>query len=208
MMILALKILQMLVFAKTFAYSPNPGNVTATVGPYFYKTHFDGSASGANSAWRMGEAILVNGDISEHGQLEADTFHMVKSFFRDQNGQFIGEQTEMVQINLGYRRWLSESFSAAFSFYSSYSMESPKIVHSDFQPENAIDTSARDTTEYGFDFSIQSELWHEKFWALTTELRYSASVTPKKDEKADLYGVIIGLRYLMHEKGVNPTSSK
>ena len=79
-------------------------------------------------------------------------------------------------------------------------MGDPTILHNDFTPGNEIDTSATDTTEYGFDFSLQTELWQNDLNSVILDLRYSRSVTNKSSEDADHYGILIGYRYLLQEK--------
>ena len=79
-------------------------------------------------------------------------------------------------------------------------MGDPKIIHSTFAAGAEIDTSARDTTEYGFDWAVQGDIWSNDKMAVIAETRYSLSVTSKEKEKSDHYGLMLGIRYLIQEK--------
>lgn len=189
------------------AYDPQEGNVTATLGPIWTKTNFRDTPSGAHSPYYTNFGLIALGDINEKGALEIGMFHLNKLFLRSKDGMDIAEQTEMMHMTMGYRRWINPYFSASWSFFSSYAMGDPVIVHSSFPKGQEIDTSARDITEYGTDFAVQGDLWsHDKF-AVIAEARYSLSVTPKSDERADHYGFMIGLRYFVQEKDDNDKSA-
>lgn len=182
------------------AYTPKEGSVTGTFGPFLNKTNFTGSSSGAKASVLGGPGLVAVGDISDHSGLEVAMFYMPKMFFRDADGLFIAEKVQMLQVNMGYRRWLNPYFSTSLTFYSTYAIGDEEIVHSDFNPRNSVGTSARDRTEYGFDWALQGDLYSWDKSAIVLDLRYSMNVTPKKDEKADHYGVMLGYRYLLKEK--------
>lgn len=182
------------------AYAPAEGNITSYFGPYLYQTNFKASETGALSPVRGGIGLVVNGDINYTRSLEIGIFQINKNYFREESGKFINEQTPLVHITMGHRWWLSDYFSTSLSFFSGYSMEEPQIIHSDFPIGSEIDTSARDTTEYGFDFAVQAELLNRINYAIVLDARYSLSVTNKKNENADHYGIMLGLRYTMREK--------
>ena len=182
------------------AYIPKEGNVTANLGPYIYKTNFRGSPSGARSNVRGDIGLLVNGDINDKGALEIGMFHMNKLYFREDGGQYLAEETDLIHMTMGYRRYLSNLFSASLALYSAYSLNEPRIVHSDFLPGKEIDTSARDTTEYGLDIALQYEIWQQDRFSAVADLRYAYSVTNKFSERADHYGVFICLRYFVQDK--------
>ena len=188
---------------SSLAYAPQEGNITYYFGPYLYKTNFAGSNSGANSPNLLSLGLVVNGDVNEKGSLEIGIFQLNKIYFREDSGLFIGEQTALTHITMGYRRWLGEYFSTSLTFFSDYSMGSTKIVHSDFAVGSEINTSAKDTTEYGFDFAIQTELFRRPNYTVVLDTRYSWSVTNQKNEKADNYGVLLGVRYSIYDKDTN-----
>lgn len=184
----------------TFAYIPEEGNVTATLGPYFNRTNFGDKPSGAESRTLRGWGLIAQGDANDKGALEIALFHTKRNFFREQGGLYVGEQAELIEIAMGYRVWLTKTFSFATDFYSSYTMGEQVLIHSDFPPGAAPDTSARDTTEYGLDFSLQTELFSYNRYALILDTRYSYSFTNKADERGDQYAALIGIKYLIQEK--------
>ena len=180
------------------------------MGPFVYKTSFENTATGATSPPLGGFALLVQGDANDHSGLEIGLFYMHKNYYRQLAGSWMAENTELMHITMGYHYWLTSRFAASLSFSSAYSMGSVKRVHSDFVPGSEIDTSARDATEYGFDLSLQSELWSQDKLSLVLDTRYFRSVTPKVNESADHYGAILSLSYLFQEKfhtASNPVST-
>lgn len=185
---------------SSFAYTPSEGNVTAIFGTYIYKTDYPQTATGGKSPYLGGLGFIVLGDINDKGSLEIALFNMHKHFFREDLGRAIIEQTQTMHITMGYRRWINPYFATSLAFYSAYSMGDPEIIHSDFTKATQIDTSARDITEYGLDFSVQGDLWNGDEWAAVAEFRYSLSLTYKEMEKADHYGIFIGARHLVQEK--------
>lgn len=184
----------------SFAYTPKEGNITATVGPFTHKTHFDSSPSGAKSPILGGMALIANGDINDKGSLEIAMIHMNKTYFRDEGGKFLGEQTELFHITMGYRRWFNPYLSGSLAFSSGYTMGDPRIIHSDFLPGQEISTSARDTAEYGVDVSVQADLWTKNDVSFLIDTRYNFSLTKKPSEAGDHYGVLLAIRFMVQEK--------
>ncbi len=191
-----------------FAYTPSEGKVSGTIGPYLYKTNFAGSASGARSVYLGGVGLIADGDLGPNGGLEISLFHMNKVYFRHSNSLYIAEKTELVHIGMGYRYWMNPYFSTALSFYSAYSIGSPFLEHSDFAPGAEIDSSARDTTEYGFEISLQSEVWSRDRYSVVLDGRYAISVTSKQNEDANHYGILVGLKYMIQEKSPEKAAKK
>lgn len=188
--------------SQVSAYSPKEGNVLGTVGFILHRTNFETSHTGARAPWSGGLALVANGDLNDVGQLEVGLFHINKQYFRDLAYRYVGEVTETLHITMGYRYWFTPKFSTALAFSSAYSMGDVRELHNDFKPDLAIDTSARDNVEYGFDLSLQAELFNWSRYAVTFDGLYSLSITGKPNEKADHYGFMIGLRYFIQEKQV------
>lgn len=188
--------------SQVSAYSPKEGNVLGSIGFFAHRTNFWTSHTGARAPWTGGIALVANGDVSDAGQLEIGVFHMNKQYFRDIGAVYMGEETEEIHVTMGYRRWITPQFSVALSFSSAYSMGDVRELHNDFAPAPAIDTSARDSVEYGFDLSVQYELFSWQRSAIILDGIYSLSVTGKPGEKADHYGALIGYRYFIQEKQV------
>ncbi len=185
---------------KSFSYDPVEGQVTATLGPYYAKTNYAGINSDINSSYLGGIGLIAVGDINQNGSLEIGMFYVPQMFFREQGAQLLAEKTQVMHISMGYRRWINPYFSTSLSFFSSYSMGVPQVVYSDLPVGSEIDTSARDITEYGLDWSIQGDLWSYDKIAIIFEGRYSLSATSKPNEKSDQYGFLLGLRYLVQDE--------
>ena len=205
MLILKFSILTAILFysISSLAYAPEEGNITSYFGPYLYKTNFKGSDTGATSPLMLGLGLVVNGDVNTKGSLEIALFLLKKTYYREEAGKFIAAQTDLTHFTMGYRRWFTDSFSSSLSFSSGYSMGASRIIHSDFPVGTEIDTSAKDTVEYGFDLSIQKELIKYPAYAVVIDARYSMSVTNKKNENSDQFGVLLGFRYSVQEKNIS-----
>ena len=181
------------------AYSPREGNVTVNFGPFFSKTRYDDPRSTYDTSMSSFGLVTV-GDINYKGALEIGIFHLHKSFFREQGPFELSEKTEMLHITMGYRWWLSRSWSTSTTFSSSYTMGTPLVIYNSFPADQQIPTSAEDLVEYGVDFALQRELWSHEDYGLVLDLRYGLSLTSKTQERGDHYGAMISLRYLVQEK--------
>lgn len=182
------------------AYTPSEGKVTALGGPLLFKTNYDADTPGLHSPMLGGIGLIAEGDLDDHGGLEISMFYMRKQYFRQMDGKYVAERAKALYVTMGYRRWFSSRFSGAIALFSSYSMGDPRVIYSDFTPAATPNTSARDTTEYGFDFSLQWEILNFNKYAVVLDTRYSLSVTEKDHEDSDHYGALLGLRYQIQEK--------
>ncbi len=193
---------------KSYAYIPTEGNVTASYGLFLYKTNFTGADQIPTSPILGDLGFITNGDITDKGSLEIALFHMNKIYYRNINDLYLAEKTELIHISMGYRRWLSENWSVGLGFYGAYAIGDYQILHSDSNIDLQIDTSARDTVEYGLDFSIQYELWAKNKQSVFTDLRYSYSISNKENEKGDHYTLFLGYRTMIQEKNPTPSSNE
>lgn len=192
--------ISLLLAIASHAYEPKEGKVTATLGHFWNRTNFSGPNENRLAPWQDGIGLIATGDSSSKGSIEVGFFQMSKRFIRKSQGKYIGQKAELVQINMGYRWWLSPYFSTSLSFFSSYTKGSPNTYYNDFAPDPAPKTSAEDITEYGFDTSIQAQVWESGRYSVVLEPRYSYSVTKKFKESGDHYGVFLGIRYLLQAK--------
>ncbi len=204
MKIPVLKLL-MIVFAlvltqQSFAYKPRKGNVAGIIGPAVFKTNYGGAKPKFESSPRSGLGLTALADMSDKASLEISAFTVNKIYLRDDGGKYLAQRAELVHITMGYRRRFNEMFSGSILFFSAYAMGTPRTVYSEFVPGTEIDTSARDKTEYGFDFALQVEPLEVNKFALVIDARYSLSVTQKEREHADHYGIMLGMRYLIQSK--------
>lgn len=189
---------------KSFAYVPTEGHVTATFGPYVYKTKFIHPGSKVQVPALVGWTLMANGDFSDKESLEIALFHLRKRFYRESNSQFLGEESELISWTMGYRRWLTPYLSWGLGIFSSYTMGEPSVIYNDFEPQRPLQTSARDITEYGVDFSVQVELWSKDRLGAIADLRYSSSLTSRPGEQGDHYGAMIGIKYFIQGKEKTP----
>lgn len=186
---------------SAMAYVPEEGNVSAILGGFSSQTIYPNPPPYVGNPKLGGLALIVQGDISNKGNLEISMLHMNKVFYREQGSSLLAEQSEFMHISMGYRYWMTHYFSAALAFYSAYSMGEPQIVTNSLQ-STGLTTSAHDTTEYGFDASLMGEVWSKDRFAVVLDGRYSYSVTAKENEYADHYLFLVGLRYFIQEKQV------
>lgn len=194
-----------LIAFKSYAYIPKEGNVTASYGLFLYKTNFNGSDQLPQSPVLGDVGFMTNGDLTDKGSLEIGLFHMNKIFYRNLNTSYLAEKTELIHITLGYRGWLTEKSSWGLSFYGAYSIGEHQVLHSESNIDLLIDTSARDTVEYGLDFSFQQELWTKEKESVLADLRYSYSISNKENEKGDHYALFLAYRYTVQEKNPQPS---
>lgn len=196
---------------KTFAYIPREGQVTATLGPYFSRTDYHGDDAAANpSSYHSGVGLVAVGDINSRSSLEIALLYAPVLYIRSQDSLYLTEKTQMMHITMGWRYWFNPYFSGSLSFFSAYSMGNSTITYTALPPGQTLNTSATDVTEYGFDFALQGDLWHNEKFAVILETRYSLSVTNKRAESGNQYGALLGLRYLIQEgkdKEVPPPST-
>lgn len=192
---------------RLYAYIPAEGNVTASYGPFLYRTNFSGSTQLPPSAVLGNFAFVVNGDLTDKGSLEIGLFHLNKIYYRNLNERYLAEKTELIHITMGYRRWLGEKYSAGLAFFAAYSIGDYETQHTESNVNLDIDTSARDTTEYGFDLSLQREFWNLGPESAVLDLRYAYSISNKENEKGDHYGLFIAFRRVIQEKNSRPSTS-
>lgn len=185
---------------SAYAYEPADGNITVTAGSFIYRTIFPDTTNGVTSGYHGDFGLILNGDLDDKGSLEIALFHMNKIYSREEEAKTQVEQTQVMHISMGYRRWVNPYFSGALGFYSGYPMDDTKVVHTDFAPGTEITTSARDKTEYGFDVSIASEVWSNNIISVVADARYAWSLTSQPHENADHYGFMLGVKYLFQEK--------
>ncbi len=193
--------------SKSFAYTAKEGNVSATIGPFYSRTNYEGSGTHPPSPILGGMGLIANGDTSDHGALEIAIFYMSKVYFREQTGDYLSERTQLLHITMGYRRYITERFSASLAFFSAYPMGDRKIVESSIAPGHELNTSVADNVKYGFDLSLQEELWQSGRYSVILDARYSLSTTSKTNEQGDHFGALIGVKYFIQEKQIQTRPS-
>lgn len=197
-----------LLSAVARAYEPEEGKISLTFGPTLYRTVFQADHPLIDPEKQDGFAVVAEGGVGKRGSLEIGMFPMHKMYIREQQNNFVAEQIKLIYITMGYRQWFSNRISGALAFFSSYPMGDAKIVQNDLAPGGYLDTSARDATEYGFDFSVMVDLLNQPKFSVTLDARYSLSVTNKDNEESDHLMGMLGIRYLLQEKRRKPPEKK
>ena len=183
---------------NALAYIPRRGNVHAILGPYIFKTNYEGEGAVASDSG--GISLVILGDVNARGGLEITTTFMNKMYFRKQDGMLFSEKAQLVHVGIGYRHWWDHTWASSIVLYSSYPMAGAVTVHNDFPPGAEPTTTADENTETGLDFGIQKEIWSHKRFGVMVEGRYSWAITHKSDEYADQYGIFLGVRYFIQGK--------
>jgi len=152
-----------------------------------------------------GLSLVAEGDVDENGGLEIGFSYMPQEYTLIERGLVNREMVKRIYMTMGYRHWINPNYSLGLSFFSAYSMGEPKMVHTDFTGPRPA-SSAEDIAEYGFEFSVQREAFQVGRLSAIFDARYSLSVTSKKGEDSNFYGIFIGLKYLIQDKmkGVAP----
>lgn len=179
---------------RGFAHQAKSGKVMATAGVFAQKLHTDGFYKGFEPTFHPGLALLAEGDINDYGGIEVGLFYFNKYYLKELAGNFIVEKIPRAYITMGYRVWFFENLSAAVSFFSAYSAGEVEVVHNALFSGYDFKTTAR-SMEYGFDFSIQQEVWSIEKMAIILDARFSRSLNSLEGQKADYYGLLIGIKH-------------
>lgn len=183
------------------AYEPKTGNITATLGPIASQLNMNRKPKGTNNPIMGGFGIVANGDLSHSNSLETAIFYSPRLYYRTHDDFEVIEKVKRVHITLGHRWYLNRYLSTSAGFFSSYAIgdSQPYFTNKPQDPNNIIDTSADDLTEYGVDLAVQSDIWFDKKIAVVAEARYSVGLTPKSNESTDHYALMLGIRYLVQQ---------
>ena len=190
-----------LIAASSWSYTPSEGSVSFLLSPLILQTEFHPDSDQMDNPYFGGLSLIAQGDLNTVGALEIGLFHFDKLYYTKSGGLELTEKTELVHVTLGYRYWMGSIFSLSLAFSSAYSLGDPQVISSQFPVGQEIKTSANDTTEYGFDLSLQTELWTNIQHSIIADTRYFYSVTPKDSaEKANHYLIQIGYKKLFQSK--------
>lgn len=179
-----------------FAHVPHEGSIWATSGLFAYHTK---TSDDRGNSPGLGGGIAAEGDVDYNGGVEIAMIYEDKFYQIKTGAGSLEEKIKRMYITTGYRHWFVPRLSFGGAFFSSYSMGDAKVVHDSLHAPD-LKTSARDITEYGMDFSVQTELWSDEDFAVVADGRYSWSLTRKSHEDADVYGVFLGVKYLVPKK--------
>lgn len=188
-------LLLLIVTPPSWAHQPEKGHFWLTGGPNAYQANFP-SVPGYGVPPLMGGAgIMLEGDLDHHGGPEIGIFYKLNHYHRRDNLNHVVERVKRIYITMGYRHWVNSRFSGAAAVYSAYSIGDYTTLHHDYTNSRAVvNTSARDITEYGMDFSLQYEVYQSEFFTVLLDARYALNLTDKEHEDADEYGLLIGVK--------------
>ena len=182
---------------------PEDGDIYASAGIFNYATH-DLHHSFATPILQ-GPAVKAEADLNKHGGVEISLFfYLDNGFSIKQNNLVVIEKIKRMYVSSGYRHWFTDRFSMALAFSSSYAMGDYVVVRDDFNGAPHENTSARDTTEYGIDVSVQYEPWRHDRFSVVIDGRYNWSVTEKQDEDSNHYGILLALKYYLQAREHSP----
>lgn len=184
---------------QALAHTPVDGHIYATSGAMLYQTaEFDHQF---DSPFRVAPSLMVEGDLNRHGGFEIQMFYLRNPFSIERDGKVFTQYVKRMYIAMGYRHWFTPWVSTGLAFSSSYAMGDPKILRDDFNDSrDRPGTSASDITEYGFVLSVQNELYRKGRFSMVVDGRLDYSVTAKRGEDSNMYGIFLGLKYFVQAR--------
>lgn len=182
--------LKLLFFSSLCKAEQNPG-MRLSAGPYFYKTMYESSYQDVMDSFHTGFAIVGEAASAESGSIEASIILMKKNYYRESSTGYVIESLPRVYLSLGYRYWFFSRLSMALSLGSNYSLGSYKREKTFGTGVDDLETSARDTTDYLLDVSLQVVLWKSKKDNVVLDTRYAKNFTTRADENANHIATMI-----------------
>lgn len=190
-------ILLIFVVSPAFSYVPQDGNVWGVFGPTLSRPEFAKRDGEISAPWMGGFGIIAIGDINDKSSLELGLLYGNKVYLREVGPDTVEEQTQILHATVGYRYWLNRRWSVTGSFYTGYAIGDPSTIRRSLPDGEDHPTSAHDTSESGFDLSVEAELYQHERFAAVINTRYSYAYPMKSDEKSNQYGVLFGVRYFI-----------
>jgi hypothetical protein len=187
------------------AHTPVDGDIYTSLGLFNYMTH--GLNHSMPSPILQGPVFKAEADLSRHGGLEIGVFYLNNAFSIKQNGLIVIERIKRLYVSSGYRQWFTDKFSMGLFFTSSYTMGDADVLRDDFHGAIHQNTSASDTTEYGFELSVGYEFWRHDRFSMIVDGRYNWSVTAKPSEDANHFGALIALKYFLQARQYSPNEA-
>lgn len=177
------------------AHTPEEGMILATPAILIYRTVTGNNIPSKESPYKVGGGLIVEGDVNDVGGIEIALIYQDKYYLRRDDDNLAVEKIKRMYITTGYRYWPKPWISLGLAFASSYSMGNPRVIYREHPSDEKLLTSAQRITEYGVDFSVQWDIWHINNWHFVSDIRYTWSLTRKPHESADLYGIMLGIKY-------------
>ena len=179
---------------KAWPHQPNPGRGMMSIGPLISRSVDSPTPIASPTFWGLG--LIGEMDLSSNGGLEVALMYNENQYaVISGTSEYLVERAHRLSIPLGYRHWFSKSFSLAISFYSAYRIGAWSQLYRSPALSANINTSARDVTEFGFDFSLQADIWHSKDYTVFLDSRFLSPSTDKFGENSRAYVFILGAKY-------------
>jgi hypothetical protein len=169
--------------ANVFA-DQRPG-MRLSIGPYFFKTMYESKYQDVMDSFHTGLAIVGEAATPESGSIEASIVLMKKNYYREASDGYVVESLPRIYLTLGYRYWFFSRLSMAIALGSNYSLGSYTREISFGTGVDGLETSARDTTDYLIDTSLQFIAWKAKTESVIIDVRYAKNFTTRADENAN-----------------------
>jgi hypothetical protein len=180
------------------AHQPVDGDIYSSFGAITYMTHnLDHSF---DNPPLVSPGIVVEGDLTNHGGIEVSFFYLRNAFSLRRDHKTLVERVKRLYISTGYRHWFTQKFSAAGALFSTYTIGDAKVIHDEFPTGEAPNTSARDTSKYGLDFSVQYEPLRIDRFSLIVDGRYAYSFTAKPNEDSNHFGIFVAIKYFIQSR--------
>jgi len=185
--------------SSLFAYEAKDGQISSFFGLNFNKTEASSNLVSYSPKYESGIGFIALGDISEKSSLEMSMFYMPKVYFASRGNETIFENTRVLQINMGYRRWWTKNWSSSISISSSYPVGPTYRNFEVVNTNSSLKTSASDPVHYGYDLAFQRQIEIlSQFFSI--DARYSTSINNKPGELADHIAFFVGWQKILQEK--------
>lgn len=179
-----------------FSHEPGTGEGRMTIG--VMSNRFIDSPAPIQTPTTFGAGITGEIDVGGRGGLEVGMFYYDGQYAVNRADLWLVERSTHIYIPIGYRYWLSNKLSFATSFYASFRIGKWTEIYRDPGITSDAVTSAQDITEYGFDFSISTDLYMGDKYTLVLDSRYLLPTTDKPDENSRAYVFLLGVKYRVH----------
>lgn len=192
--------LGLLVFLSTLifcqiskAYKPEPGKVTAAVGPFMYMSDTLSNNGDVYESPKWGLALISEAVVAKNSAIEIGLFYLNKPYYRSDGSQFILQKIQRMYITTGYRWWWSKKLSSGINLFSAFSMGDVETTRSSPGIDETFRTSAEEITNYGLDISMRFEHEFNARDGIFIDLRYSYSLTAESGEQSN--PIVLGIFY-------------
>lgn len=185
-----------LIVEKTPAHDAMEGDILASLGPTVNQVIPLHGPTFSDKAYHTGLALLIEAGIKKNFGIELGVFNNQFQYYRETSNYKTSEQVFRVHIPIMFRYWLFSFMSLAAGPFASYKSGESEVVFLEGQWQGNL-TSANDMAEHGVESSLMFDIpLSEKFF-ITTDFRYSYSLTPREFEARELKIFSIALKYLI-----------